>query len=167
MYPARLGFGVAKSRINQLLQNEHYAEALLTSVFTFEKTIHRTLKQLMVSAGFRNRDADRLLRRIRGFNNQKEVWSCFDPWGDSLPDIIGNAHWQHIRSAVTMRNQLVHGARVYSLDECKKMAENILELVDQAVLSFEARYGFDGWKKISIRRKPTLHSDPKVRRAAT
>ncbi len=82
MYPVRLGFDSAKLRINKLMINGHHAEALLTSGFTFEKIIHRTLKQLIVSAGFRNSDADLLLKQIRGFNKQKEIWCCFDPEGE-------------------------------------------------------------------------------------
>jgi len=162
MYSVRLGFESAKKRINNLIKNGHHAEALLTSVFTFEKTIHRTLKQLVVSSGFKNTDATKLLRKIQGFKNQKEIWSCFDPNGKNLPEIIGNKHWQHINKAVKMRNDLVHGTRVYNLNLCKEMAENILELLDQSVASFNAEYGYDGWSRVSIRKKSTLHSDPKV-----
>ena len=67
MYPVRLGFGTAKKRIVTLVENGHHAEALLTSVFTFEKIIHRTLKQLIVSSGFRSKDAKILLSQIQGF----------------------------------------------------------------------------------------------------
>jgi len=103
MYSVRLGFDSAKKRIKKLITNGHHAEALLTSVFTFEKTIHRTLKQLIVSAGFKNKDAKKLLKQIQGFKKQKEIWSCFDPNGKNLPEIIGNKHWQHINKAVEMR----------------------------------------------------------------
>ena len=74
MYPVRLGFDSAKLRIKKLMINGHHAEALLTSVFTFEKIIHRTLKQLIVFAGFRNSDADLLLKQMRVFKRQKEIW---------------------------------------------------------------------------------------------
>lgn len=62
MYPVRLGIDVAKNRINSLIENGHQAEALLTAVFTFEKTLHRTLKQLIVSSGFRSKDANQLIK---------------------------------------------------------------------------------------------------------
>ena len=42
MYPVNLGFDAAKDRIRMLISNGHHCEALLTSVFTLEKTIHRT-----------------------------------------------------------------------------------------------------------------------------
>ena len=162
MYSVRLGFGTAKSRIRKLMTNGHHAEALLTSVFTFEKIIHRTLKQLIVSAGFRNADADLLLKQFRGFKKQKDIWSCFDPSGRSLPAIIGNTHWQRVNSAVEMRNRLVHGTQTYRLDKCREMTENILELLDQTVDAFRAMYGYDGWARVAVRHKATLHSDPKV-----
>lgn len=162
MYPVRLGFGTAKSRIRRLMKNGHHAEALLTSVFTFEKIIHRTLKQLVVSAGFKNADADRLLKQIQGFKKQKEIWTCFDPEGRALPAIIGNTHWQHVNKAVEMRNRLVHGLQTYPLDACRAMTENMLELLDQTVRAFKAQYAYDGWSRVAVRYKPTLHTDPKV-----
>lgn len=162
MYPVRLGFNTAKQRIKKLQQNGHYAEALLTSVFTFEKIIHRTLKQLVVSAGFRSKDAEKLLKQVQGFKKQKEIWECFDPENRKLPEIIGNVHWQHINKAVEMRNSLVHGKRAYSLEECRSITENIIALLDQTVSSFSSAYDYDGWEDISKRYKSKLHSDPKV-----
>lgn len=163
MYPVRLGFENAKRRINKLRKNGHYAEALLTSVFTFEKIIHRTLKQLVVSSGFRSKDAEKLLRQVQGFKKQKDVWQCFDPENRSLPEIIGNAHWQHINKAVEMRNNLVHGKRAYSLDECRIVCGNILDLLDQTVSAFSSTYDYDGWPDVSKRYKSKLHTDPKVK----
>lgn len=165
MYPVRLGIDKAKSRINRLFDNGHHAEALLTSVFTFEKTIHRTLKQLIVSAGFRNKDADKLLKQFQGFNSQQKVWACFDPNGKTLPNIIGNNHWQHVSKAVKMRNNLVHGSQAYKLDLCREMTENMLMLIGQTVSAFRAEYNYDGWSTVSVRRKSTLHSDSKVKSA--
>ena len=117
----------------------------------------------MISAGFRNLDANNLLKQIKGFKKQKEVWSCFDPRGRNLPGIVGNHHWQYVNNAVKMRNNLVHGSRVYPLSDCKEVAEQILSLLDQIVVSFNLEYGFNGWSRVSIRRKSTLHTDPKVR----
>ena len=162
MYPVKLGISEAKDRINTLIKNGHHAEALLTSVFTFEKTIHRTLKQLIISSGFTNKDADKLLKRLQGFKSQKEIWSCFDPNGKTLPVIIGNKHWQYIEPAVTMRNRMVHGSHAYNLNKCKEMAKNILNLIDDTIVAFNNEYNYDGWSTIKIRRKSTLHSDPKV-----
>ena len=52
MYPVSLGVNEARSRIEGLLKNGHHAEALLTSVFTVEKTLKRTLKYIMIRRGF-------------------------------------------------------------------------------------------------------------------
>lgn len=162
MYPVKLGYGEAKIRINQLLQNGHSAEALLTSVFTFEKVIHRTLKQLIVSAGFRSKDAEAILGRAQGFRAQADLWPCFDPDHAKLPEIIGNAHWQHLAKVVKMRNNLVHGSKVYKLSECKAEAVKMLSLLDQTVDSFNSKYSYDGWSRVAVRKKSVLHIDPKV-----
>jgi hypothetical protein len=166
MYPVRLGIGQAKQRVRRLLRNGHCAEALLTAVFTFEKTIHRTLKQLIVSAGFTNKSADKLLKNFRGLEHQIDVWSCFDPDGRSLPTAIGSAHWQHINAARTMRNRMVHGAQAYDLQQCRTYAERVLDLIDDTVASFNEAYSFDGWSNVCIRHKSKLHHDPKVMPAA-
>jgi hypothetical protein len=165
MYPVRLGIKTAEKRIRALLKNGHHAEALLTAVFTFEKTIHRTLKQLMVSSGLRSKDAEKLLENIQGFNRQKNIWACFDPQNRSLPELIDNKHWQHVNKAVKMRNNLVHGARAYNLDLCKNVTEEILALITHTIERFEAHYGYDGWSRITVRINSKLHSDPKVKMA--
>ena len=165
MYPISLGIKTAKNRIRKLLKNGHYAEALLTSVFTYEKTLHRTLEQLIVSSGFRSKDAKKLLENIQGFNRQKNVWSCFDPQNRNLPELIDNNHWQHIKKAVKMRNDLVHGARAYNLDQCRDMSEKILALISNTIDTFEEQYGYNGWERITVRIKSKLHSDPKVKMA--
>ena len=164
MYPVKLGFDEAKNRIERLIENGHHAEALLTSVFTFEKILHRTLKQLMISAGFRSIDANLLLTKTKGLSNQKEIWPIFEPNNRKLPDIIGNTYWQHIGKAVKMRNNLVHGARVYNLAECMDTANQIVTLLDKTVDVFQKEYNYDGWSRVSVRIKAVLHSDPKVRR---
>ena len=44
MYPVSLGLDEALKRIDKLLTNGHSAEALLTAVFTLEKTMRRSLQ---------------------------------------------------------------------------------------------------------------------------
>lgn len=61
MYPVSIGYAGAIQRINELLRNGHDAEALVTTAFTIEKTLRRTLRQLVVSAGFRSTDADKIV----------------------------------------------------------------------------------------------------------
>jgi len=94
---------------------------------------------------------------------QREVWECCDPNGKGLPEIINSEHWQYANKAVEMRNNLVHGSGVYNSLKCKEMTENVIKLLDQTVISFETEYGYNGWHRVSIRRKSTLHTDPKVK----
>ncbi len=162
MYPVRLGYDAAKNRIEKLICNGHHAEALLTSVFTLEKIIHRTLRQLLISAGFTSSSTKVLLSQLRGFSKQKEVWKCFDPRERSLAEVVASSHWQHINKAVEMRNKTVHGVRVYKLAEYQTQARLILLLLDDTVAAFQSVYGYDGWGDVSRRIKPKLHSDPKV-----
>lgn len=61
-----------------------------------------------------------------------------------------------------MRNDLVHGARVYSVDECKEKTKQVLELINHAITKFSEVYGFNGWKRVAVRINSKLHSDPKV-----
>lgn len=43
MYPVSIGYAGAIQRINDLMSNGHHAEALVTTAFTVEKTLRRTL----------------------------------------------------------------------------------------------------------------------------
>ena len=108
MYPVSLGFQEAERRIRALLANGHNAEALITLVFTFEKTLRRALRFCAVSRGFTSKQANALFSNM-GFKDLKDVWPCFEKENRSLPDFVGNAKWQHVPPAITMRNKLVHG----------------------------------------------------------
>ena len=163
MYPVRLGHDVAIGRIERLLANGHHAEALVTSVFTVEKVLRRTLKELIVSAGFTSKAANRLMKRFDEFQKTREVWWCFDPAGEALPSIIGTRHWQAISPSVTMRNKLVHGERTYSLSECESRANELLEALRQIESTFQKRYGYSGWNNNSVRRVGKLHVDARVK----
>lgn len=55
-----------------------------------------------------------------------------------------------------MRNKLVHGERVYNLEECKKRTEQVLEALQEMQNVFKKEYNYDGWSRIPIRRKSTL-----------
>lgn len=155
MYPISLGFKEAERRINSLIVNGHHAEALITSVFTFEKTLRRALRFCAVSRGFTSKHAEMMFKNM-GFKDLKEVWHCFDKQHRSLPDFIGNIKWQHIPPAVTMRNKLAHGERVYKLVECKLVAENVLVTLNEFRTKLQAEIQFDGWSRLPVRRKSAL-----------
>jgi hypothetical protein len=166
MYPVRLGQQTAQNRIKQLIKNGHHAEALVTSVFTVEKMIRRTLKQLIVSAGFQSKFAERYIKNLRGIDSLKSNWPYFDPANRSLVDIIGQNDWQKLNgedAAFGMRNKMVHGNRVYELKKCNNAAEDVLKVMKRINSSFKSTYDYDGWQAVSIRRKTMLHQDPKVK----
>lgn len=73
LYPISLGFDEAVNRIEALLNNGHDAEALVTSVFTLEKTMRRSLKIAILSRGFSLKQSQRFTER-KGFNELKEMW---------------------------------------------------------------------------------------------
>lgn len=162
MYPVSLGYSVAKQRITALLNNGHDAEALVTSAFTVEKTLRRTLRQMIVSAGFPSRIADKMLASHNGLNRLKEAWELYDPKHRTLSTIIGSADWQTFKTTATMRNKLVHGERVYNLADCQKQATDTLAALDRVKAAFDKEYGYSGWSKHSVRKASQLHKDPKV-----
>ncbi|MBT9456713.1 MAG: hypothetical protein IV097_08830 [Burkholderiaceae bacterium] len=162
MYSVKLGFNEAVKRVNALIANGHRAEALLTSVFTCEKTCFRMLRQLVVSSGFASVQADKLMQKFRGFENIKDVWECFDPKHEKLSAFIPKASLDKIKVAQEMRNNLVHGKRVYALAECEAVAKDVLVELEVVRKAFESRYGYDGWSTVKSRKRSKLHTDPRV-----
>jgi hypothetical protein len=163
MYPVKLGYTEAVKRVRSLLKNGHDAEALLTSMFTVEKTLYRTLRQLIVSAGFPSSQADTLMGRFRGIENIKQVWACFDPKNEPLSKFIPQTTLKIVMDAQTMRNNMVHGKSVYKLADCRDGAKDVLKALDSIRSLLESRYGCDGWSVARRRIKNTLHADPRVK----
>jgi hypothetical protein len=167
MYPVTLGIEEAKRRILTLLENGHSAEALVTGTFTIEKTLRRVLRQLIVSAGFTSKSADSYLKKVNGLRALKEEWRFFDPHERSLPTVIGEAIWNQISSDqngyAAMRNQLVHGIRVYNLKECEDKAKALLDTLDSIIQTLDDVYGYNGWSRPYTRKRSALHCDPRVK----
>lgn len=118
MYPISLGINEAIKRIKALLKNGHHAEALVTSVFTFEKMMRRTMKALLLRRGFSEKQAERLIDR-KGFADLRDIWDLFEKEHRTLPILVGAANWQFVPPAVDMRNKLVHGIKVLILTSAK------------------------------------------------
>ena len=154
MYPVSLGFSEAEARIRKLLKNGHSAEALLTSVFTFEKTLRRALKYCIVARGFTSKQAEEVLGH-RGFKDLQGLWPCFSRNHEPLAAFVG-ADWQHVPPAVTMRNKLVHGERAFNLTDCEVAANQVLTALIAFRGKLQASIRFDGWSRVPIRRKGTL-----------
>jgi len=163
MFPVKLGYEEAVRRIRLLLDNGHDAEAFLASMFTFEKTLYRTLRLLVISAGFPSNQADRLMNYFRGIENIKQIWPCFDPRNKPLSAFLIPSTLETIKNAQEKRNNLVHGKKVYKLSVYRDMSIDVLNALDDVRRSFETRYGSDGWSPIKKRIKNALHTDPRVR----
>jgi hypothetical protein len=163
MYPVRLGYDTAIKRIRKLITNGHHPEALVTSMFTVEKTLRRTLRQIVVSAGFASKYADKIVGNIRGLDALKKAWELYEPNNTQLSSIIPAADWKLFKDAAEKRNKMVHGERVYGLETCRKEAEKVLDALDRLKKDFDSRYGYSGWVTFSARVKGRLHADPKVK----
>ena len=163
MYPVTLGYDEAKKRIESLLRDEYCSEALVTAVFTVEKMLRRTLRQIIVSAGFTSKTAERLISSAKGLNALKEQWFIYEPNHKTLVEIIGHSEWTQICTLSKMRNQLIHGVRVYEEEECKKQTEQLLFILDNLKQKLDEVYGYSGWARLSLRKKSKLHIDPKIK----
>lgn len=163
MYPVRLGYDEAVKRIKKLMRNGHHSEALVSSVFTIEKTLRRTLREIVVSAGFASKQADKIVSGCRGLDSLKNSWEIYEPNNRKLVDLISKTDWQQIRKSTTMRNKMVHGERVYELATCNTEATATLVALDRLKNEFDSVYGYSGWSTLSKRIKHRLHADPKVK----
>lgn len=162
MYPVKLGYDTAVNRIRMLITNGHHPEALVTSMFTVEKTLRRTLRQIVVSAGFASKYADKIVGNLRGLDALKKAWELYEPNNISLSSIISASDWKLFKDVAEMRNKMVHGERVYQLETCRKEAEEVLIALNRLKNDFDSRYGYSGWVNFSSRIKSRLHADPKV-----
>ncbi|HEY9220918.1 MAG TPA: hypothetical protein VIO43_04980 [Lutibacter sp.] len=162
MYPIKLGYNKAKERIFDLSKNNHHAESLITSVFTAEKTFRRTLRQLVVSAGFKSIIADKIMKCHRGLSQIIDAWEIFDPHHRKLGIIIRSEDLFTIKDAAQKRNKLVHGEKVFKLSDCKEDTVKVLEALDRIKNTFDIEYGYSGWKTAKSRKVSVLHIDSKV-----
>ena len=147
-----MGYDEARRRITKLLENGHDAEALLTAVFTFEKTIRRMLRFSAVRRGFTSKQSEVLFSKM-GFGQLKDVWPFFEMNSRTLPAIIGDKVWQKVPAAVSMRNKIVHGERVFKLATCRLEAENVLAAIDALRKIALRDTNFDGWSRLPVRKR--------------
>lgn len=153
MYPVSIGFDQALARIEGLLKNGHDAEALVTSIFTFEKLMKRSLRKAIIARGFSRQQADKIMGRD-GFDKLADIWPVFERLHRTLAQILGN-DWQAIPLAKEMRNKLVHGIKVYDLEECRLKANEVLTAL-RALHDFVSQdYRSDPWKE-QVRPKAEL-----------
>jgi hypothetical protein len=160
MYPVNVGYEGAIERINNLMANGHHAEALVTTVFTMEKTLRRTLRQMVVSAGFRSVIAEKIVKDLRGFDGIKKAWEIYEPEHRTLPHIVGNDDWKILQHSAAMRNKFVHGERVFHLSVCRNQTNSTLAALARVKEKLDREYGYSGWDRIKVRKKSRLHVDP-------
>lgn len=163
MYSVRLGYGKAINCINKLMEHKHYSEAFVVTVFTVEKILRRTLHQLIISSGFSTKITKKILKTIRGIDNIKNHWIFYDLDNRRLVDIIGQNNWNKIKDFSRMRNELIHGKRVYNREKCRTSTEELLTILNEVKKKLGTVYGFSGWERLTARHKSKLHIDPKVK----
>lgn len=163
MYSVELGYNAATTRIRSLMEAGFYSEALVTAAFTVEKTVRRTLHQLVISAGFPSRQAHRIMSGYRGLDAIKNAWELYDPLHRKLIQVIQDQTWTQIKSSATMRNKMVHGEQVFLDDKCQRETMALLDALDEIKNTFDREYDYSGWSRITPRTRSRLHQDPKVR----
>jgi len=161
MYQINAGLLSAKAKINQLTSHGHHAESMIVMVFIVEKTIRRTLIQIVISAGFKSKNAKQIVKKIN-FSSINDYWMFFDPFEKPLKDVISSLDYNAIKKAAEMRNRVVHGQHVYSNEIYQTKTQELLQIIDRISAAFQLRYGFDGWSKLSVRKKSRLHIDPRI-----
>ncbi|GIV39730.1 MAG: hypothetical protein KatS3mg033_1530 [Thermonema sp.] len=165
MYPIHFGPEKTARRIRRLMENDFHAEAFIASIFLIERLLRRTLRQLIISAGFKSKIADKLIRRASGLNGIQEAWEIYDPQHRKLKDILGNEAVKTINEAGEKRNQLVHGQRVFKPGDYETEVNKLLDVLQVITDTFEKHYGYNGWEKARRRNKSVLHTDPKVKKS--
>jgi hypothetical protein len=143
MYPARIDFQNVIERIEALLRNGHHAEALVTSMFTMEKLIRRSLRIAIVARGFSQDQANIIFGR-NGFDDLEKKWPVFDRYHRDLHTVL-DADWQSVVEAKKMRNNFVHGHSVYDLAECEKRAKQVVAALGRLHSRIKQDYEHDPW----------------------
>ncbi|SHM83191.1 hypothetical protein [Polaribacter sp. KT 15] len=163
MYSIKLGYDKALERINSLIDNGHHSESLVTSVFTVEKTIRRTFKQLIVTQGFKRTMADKIVKQSNGLNKLIDNWEIYAPKNRKFSDLIENDDIKIIKEAATMRNKLIHGEKVFSLEICKQETEKVLKSLERIKNCFEKEYAYSGWEIIKEKKRRKNNNASKVK----
>ena len=162
MYRTQLTYRQVRARLEKLITDGYPCEALVTSVFTAERMLRRTLVRLAVSAGFTSEQALRLVAGLGEIEAVEEVWSLLDPNERALVDVIGTANWRIVREAVKTRSDMANGLFPISLRQCTRRAHDLIGALDHTGAQLRNVYGYDGWGVHRKRHVSALHTDPKV-----
>ena len=84
------------------------------------------------------------------------VWPVFERDYRTLPEFVGNNVWQFVPEAVTMRNKLVHGSRVYSLSDCLDKARRVKNAIEVLRNTAMQDLGCDPWNRLPGKKKTSF-----------
>ena len=151
MYSVRLGFKNANKRIKRLIKNKHYPEAVIVTFATGEKMIRRTMKQLIVDSGQSKKKATKIVNSIRTIKDLNKNWKDYNSKKKRLVEIVGNKNWESFMTARKMRNDFIHGSKVYSKKEAKEVSQSMFKALDEFNNNLIVEHQFSGWEKIKKR----------------
>ena len=155
MFPVKQGYVEVNNRLNALIINGRHDEALLASVFVMEKTIRRALRFCALNRGFASKQCDKIFKNM-SFYHMKRVWPVFERDYRTLPEFVGKNVWQHVPKAVTMRNNMVHGSRTYSLSDCQDKALKVKDAIEVLRNTAMQDLGCDPWNRLPGKKKTSL-----------
>jgi len=148
MYPLKWRYKRVRGRLDEISQWATAGEAYVLTVFLTEKTIRRTLVQLVIWKGNTPANAFKTVEDLRGIWAVKKAWKKYDPKARSLKDIIGNKNWGVVKAAAEYRNALVHGSEHQAQKVYSRHRRKLLAALDDIKKRFAAEYGYTGWKNV-------------------
>ena len=83
----------------------------------------------------------------------RRAWPVFERDYRTLPEFVGNSVRQHVLEAVTMRNKIVHGSRVYSLSDCRNKALRVKNAIEVLRNTTMQDLGCDPWNRLPEKEK--------------
>lgn len=147
------------------MEGGFHAEAFIASVAVVERVLRRTLRQLIISAGFKSTIAGKIIKRISGLSGIRDAWEIYDPQHRKLKDILGGKTIKVINEVSEKRNRLIHGQRIFKPGVYESEVNKLLNVLQFITDTFEVYYGYNGWQKMRARKKSTLHNAPKVKKS--
>ena len=91
-----------------------------------------------------------------GFKDMKNAWPVLNETTEHCLSLLENNVWQHVPEAVTMRNNLVHGSRVYKLSHCRDKAIRVKKAIEVLRDTAMRDLGCDPWRQLPRKKKTCL-----------
>ena len=148
MYPLKWTYKRARGRLDDIGEWATAGEAYVLTVFLVEKTIRRTLVQLVLWNGAVPADAFATVELLKGIWKVKKAWQHYDPNNRSLEENVGNTNWDVVAAGAKYRNALVHGRKHQAQKVYSRHRKKLLTALDDITSRFSTEYGYSGWKKM-------------------